>query len=155
MREERSSSGSRRGLRLVALALVLAGCGMPTHYAGIPLARGKADPDLQLLAWRGLADDNAAQLELGIRFEEGNGVPVDLARARNLYRLAGNASGGSVNVCTPAGRDGVNCALVDLGPPPPGLPEARRRYRALAEGATCSRADGPCSDEREAEPPAD
>jgi hypothetical protein len=71
-------------LLLMCAATLASGCNA-NSYAGIPLAAGAADPELQDLARRARSGEERAQLELGIRFEEGRGVPVDLRRARRLY----------------------------------------------------------------------
>jgi hypothetical protein len=68
----------------LALAIVLTGCASPS-YAGIPLTAGAADAELQSLAGRARAGDKDAQLELGIRYEEGRGVERDSESARRLY----------------------------------------------------------------------
>lgn len=70
---------------LAAAALcALAACA-PSSYAGISFAAGSAPAELQSLARRAEAGDKQAQLELGIAYEEGRGVAVDLGRARDLY----------------------------------------------------------------------
>jgi hypothetical protein len=61
------------------LALPLWACANGS-YGGIPLVSGAASVELQDLARRAQAGDKHAQLELGIRFEEGRGVPVDRKR---------------------------------------------------------------------------
>jgi TPR repeat protein len=76
----------RRLAAVVALASLpgLAAC-VADAYAGIPLAPGAADAELRLLAMRARAGDEAARLELGSRFENGDGVPVDPTRACQIY----------------------------------------------------------------------
>jgi len=68
----------------IAAPLGLAAC-FNSSYAGIPFAKDAADPELQSLARLARSGDKHAQLKLGIRYEEGRGVPVDLERARDLY----------------------------------------------------------------------
>ena len=68
-----------RGARAAcAAALLLGTVGLTgcasSSYAGIPLAAGAADPELQRLARRAQAGNRQARLELGKRFEEGVGV---------------------------------------------------------------------------------
>jgi hypothetical protein len=70
---------------LLLCAPLVAGACAATSYAGIPLAAGAADPELQALARRAQAGDGQAQLELGIRYEQGRGVPAQPALARSLY----------------------------------------------------------------------
>lgn len=97
-------------MALPALMLTTA-CAEPSSYMGVSLSPGAADPAVQSLAERarsgesaraghsvGMAAQKAAQLELGIRYEEGNGLPVDLKRARKLYRAAAAPSGGATYV---------------------------------------------------------
>ncbi|MEA3043722.1 MAG: hypothetical protein QOH47_1560 [Sphingomonadales bacterium] len=79
-----------RRLRAAALAFtlacapLLAACAANSH-AGISPAPGGAGPDLQALTRQAQAGDKQAQLELGIRYEEGRGVERDPARAERLY----------------------------------------------------------------------
>ena len=138
------SGGIRRTAPAAALALAagaaLAACAGPSAFAGIPLAPGAAEAGVQRLASRALAGDEGAQLELGIRFAEGRGVPVDLRRALFLYRLAAKASGGTAYVYVPPtgqhGRGGL--IPVYRAEPAAGLEEARlrlRRLRARLSGA--------------------
>ena len=132
-------TASARRLRAAAAALLLLGVPLlasgcaASAYAGIPFAAGAADPELQWLAQRAQAGDKQAQLELGIRYEEGRGVPVDLARARRLYRLAAADSGGTMYVYSPpVGRHGRGGVIpIRSGPPQPGLVEARERLERL------------------------
>ena len=90
---------------------------------------------LAQLAQRG---DKRAQLELGIRFEEGIGVDVDFDRALELYTQAGRTTRGRSQMrFTPAGNsdeDGARPASMNRrdGVRIPGLPEARER-RAMLE----------------------
>jgi hypothetical protein len=63
----------------------LAACASTPTYAGIPLAPGAAEPELQKFARLALAGDASAQLELGKRFDEGRGVASDPARACVIY----------------------------------------------------------------------
>lgn len=83
--KDRVKKGACAVLATCAAAL-LGACAASTSYAGIPLAAGGADSDLQSLARRAQAGDKQAQLELGIRYEEGRGVEADPEAARRLYR---------------------------------------------------------------------
>jgi TPR repeat protein len=126
----RSGRPSAAGALLLASAalLGLAGCAAAA-FAGISLAPGAADPALQQLARRAQSGDKQAQLELGIAYEEGRGVPVDLARAERLYRMAASDSGGTIYVYTPpVGRHGQGRVVpVSRGVGQPGLAEAKAR----------------------------
>jgi hypothetical protein len=81
-----------RGILSAFCAMMLALCASLTisacatnSYAGISFAPGAADPELQALARRARAGDEQAQLELGIRYEHGRGVAINLSRALDLY----------------------------------------------------------------------
>jgi hypothetical protein len=88
----------RRTLRALLGAFVTlcasfmaAGCAA-NSYAGISFAPGAAEPELQAIARRARQGDKGAQLELGIRYEEGRGVPVDLRLAEALYAAAAGSA---------------------------------------------------------------
>jgi hypothetical protein len=124
-----------RGAFAAALSIAagsLSACAS-TSYAGIPLTAGAADAELQDLARRAQAGDKHAQLELGIRYEEGRGVPRDLDRAERLYRLAASDSGGPQHIYTPpVGRHGQGKVVsVSRGPRQPGLAAAKLRLGRL------------------------
>lgn len=121
------------GIAATVTLLLLPACANQS-YMGIPLVAGQVDPELELLANRARAGDKQAQLELGIRFEEGSGVERDLDKARKLYRLAASDSGGSVTVYVPgvSGASG-RVMLIDSMPRRVGLEKARRRLDALDE----------------------
>lgn len=74
-----------------------------------------------------------AQLELGIRFEEGLGVEQDFAKAKKLYALAAADSGGTLWIYQPPVGNGTTGQTVpiDMGPKIYGLNEAKRRLSAL------------------------
>jgi hypothetical protein len=120
-------------LALIAAALLVAACAPATRYQGVSLAAGGADPEIQSLASRAATGDKWAQLELGIRFEEGRGVPMDWRRAARLYRAASRTTGGTIMVYMPPVRRGGTGSVmpVSTGPRMPGLPEARARLDAL------------------------
>jgi len=134
-------------------ALALAACA-PTTYAGIPLRGGAADSELQELARRAHAGDKQAQLQLGIAFEDGLGVPVDLDRASRLYQQAASDSGGAVYIYSPpVGREGSGRVIpVANGPRRQGLAAARARLvrlqRCVASSSPKSPPQGPaqCAD---------
>ena len=63
----------RRALALLMIA-TLAGCAVPTQYMGIALTPGAAPPALQGVAEQALSGNKAAQLALGIAYEEGQGA---------------------------------------------------------------------------------
>jgi hypothetical protein len=125
----------------LALLLLASACGPRTSFQGIPFA-GSADPALSALASRAAGGDRRALLELGIRFEEGRGVPMDWDRAAELYRRAAATTGGTTMVYVPPVRRGASGTVmpINTGPVVHGLPEARARLDALrkrraAEGA--------------------
>jgi hypothetical protein len=94
---------------------------------GVPFAAGAADPELQALARRAQQGDERAQLELGIRYESGRGVLVDLDRAERLYLLAAIERGGTTYVADPRGGGAIPVS----GESAAGLAEAGERLRAL------------------------
>ncbi len=113
----------------------MAGCAaQPQRFAGIPFYSASYPPEVRALAERAAAGDKVAQLELGIRYEEGRGVPVSRRRAERLYRMAASHSGGGRDLeffrpMRPGGRAYV--MPVEGGRFVPGLPEARARLEAL------------------------
>jgi hypothetical protein len=121
------------GLCLASAALALPGCAGPSSYAGISFDPGAADPVLQALARRAQAADKEAQLQLGIRFEEGLGVERSRRHARLLYAKAAadreqptysyhhRGPGQSLGFFAPAGASRREA----------GLEEAKRRLRRL------------------------
>ena len=68
---------------LLAAALLMGACASQ-QYMGVSMKPGGADPAVQALAARASAGDKQAQLDLGIRFEEGSGVARDLDTAKKL-----------------------------------------------------------------------
>lgn len=119
---------------VLATGLLAAGCSAPNAYAGISLAAGAAQAELQALAWRAQGGDKSAQLELGIRYEEGRGVTRDLKRAAALYGRAARTSGGTMWIYSPpVGKARGGVIPVSAGPRVPGLPEAARRLAALTQ----------------------
>jgi hypothetical protein len=105
-------------------------------YAGISLSAGEADPALQSLARRARAGDEHAQLDLGARYEDGDGVPRDLRRAEQLYRRASSPRSATQHIHSPAvGKHGQDRVVVSTGLPKPGLEEARVRLKGLQERA--------------------
>jgi hypothetical protein len=102
----------------------------------LPSGRGPTGTealDLSRLARMAESGDKRAQLELGIRFEEGIGLPVDFDRAARLYASAGSASGGTLWVYSPPVGNGTQGRVIpiDQGPRMPGLTEASERLEAL------------------------
>ncbi len=73
------------------------------------------------------------QLELGLRFEEGVGVGVNLAKARALYRAAASNSGGTAWIYSPPAGNGDHGRVLPIktGSRRPGLAEAKARLKAL------------------------
>jgi hypothetical protein len=130
----------RRGYRLIGFAvqltlmlfggaLVLSACAAPSSYMGISLTTGAAASDLQALALRAQSGDKQAQLDLGVAYEEGRGVGVDLKRAEKLYRMAATTTGGTIYVYQPPVKPGAVGMMVqmDIGPVVHGLEAAQAR----------------------------
>ncbi len=117
---------------LMPTALLLTACAAPTSYAGISFADRKTPSTIRGLAARAQTGDKHALFELGMAFETGEGVPVDIRRARKLYRLAATTTGGTIYVYVPGpkGKPGY-VTPVNTGPVRHGLPEAKARLKAL------------------------
>lgn len=79
------------------------------------------------------ANDRHAQMELGRRFEEGEGVPLDLERAERLYTRAGRTTGGPIWIYVPGVGDNPGGVQRFETPYDYGLPEARVRLARLTE----------------------
>jgi hypothetical protein len=120
---------------MCAALLALAACSAPSRYMGIGFAPGTASQNLQALAQRAQTGDKHAQLALGIAFEEGRGVAVDMKKARKLYRLASTTSGGTLWVYVPSTRKGQagHVMPVNMGPVQSGLAEAKLRLAGLRD----------------------
>jgi len=117
---------------LLAAALLMSGCASQ-QYMGVSLKPGGADPAVQALAARASAGDKQAQLDLGIRFEEGAGVARDLNTAKKLYRQAASDSGGTIWVYTPPVGNGTSGRVVPItkGEKSLGLAEAKKRFEKV------------------------
>jgi hypothetical protein len=117
---------------LIALLAAVPGCTAPTSYMGIVFNSDVVEPELRNLAALASSGDKHAQLELGIRFEEGRGVPIDRNRAITLYRLAAAGSGGPLWVWVPAMVDVPGRVLpITHGQRVQGLIEASKRLQAI------------------------
>ena len=125
------ASRAQGGVKALVLGAILLGTTACTssRYMGISMIPGEASPEVQGLAQRARSGDKPAQLDLGIRFEEGNGVPQDKKRALKLYRQAAGDSGGTVWVYAPSPGNGAPARVipVDRGPRQAGLEEAKAR----------------------------
>ncbi|MDF0545949.1 SEL1-like repeat protein [Sphingobium sp. H39-3-25] len=135
--DSKSAGMTRRfigGIAAAAALLLLQACASRSSFMGIPLSAGQTNPELRQLAARARAGDKRAQLELGIRFEEGRGVGRDIEKARDMYGLAASDSGGSVWVYIPSIGNGIRGRVmqVDRGPKMSGLAEAKARLHLLA-----------------------
>lgn len=126
-----------RRLTLAAALLALAAA-CSTHadrYQGISLAADNPDETLRTIARAAQQGDKRAQLALGIRFETGDGVPVDLRRAERLYRRAAATTGDVRGVYYSGIRPKTEGRVVPswFQPPQAGLPEAQARLEALRQ----------------------
>ena len=127
-----NSNPLRRFIAVAATICALGACSTG-RYAGVDLRPGAAPPDLQRLAEWARAGDKRAQLDLGIRYETGDGVAVDPGRARSLYLAAASRTGGKIFVYSPpVGKNGRGQVIpLDGGPDSEGLPEAKTRLEQL------------------------
>jgi hypothetical protein len=113
-------------------ALALAGCVAGGRNCGPPVGSFAEAPLARLQCSAG-AGDKSAQLELGIRYEEGRGVPADLRRAERLYASAARTRQIPNYVYSaPVGTEKTG-RMVPIGPPRtiPGLLQARARLARL------------------------
>lgn len=139
----RSARSALAAFAFAALAAcTLSGCSPATSFEGISFTSKRVAPELRALATRAAGGDKRAQLELGIRYEEGRGVAPDWRRAERLYRMAATSSGGTTMIYVPpVTRGGSGRVMpVSSGPRISGLQEARERLERLrrrraAEGA--------------------
>jgi hypothetical protein len=117
----------------ILVCVALGGCAAPTSYMGISLAPGAAAGDVQDLARRAQAGDKQAQLDLGIAYEEGRGVEINLNRAERLYRMAAVDSGGVIWVYSPSTGNGDRGRVLPLsiGNSSQGLSLAQDRLASL------------------------
>ena len=101
--------------------------------SGVPIPVELSKAPLVALARLAESGNKFAQLELGIRFEEGRGLPVDVERARRLYELAATDSQGVMPIYQAGvGESPGSTLTVPRGPIDEGLAEARDRLEALS-----------------------
>lgn len=78
----------------------------------------------QLECWASQTGDKRLLLDLGARFEAGDGVPADPARAETLYANAATPKLGTMFIYIPAvGKGAARVMPVRTGPDIPGLAE--------------------------------
>lgn len=122
------------GVAFVApvIALAVSACATSTQYMGIDLASESVLRDIRSLVQRARAGDKHAQLELGIAFEQGRGVPRDLGAACSLYKQAASDSGGPIWAYVP-GLGGGSGQVMQVGDAPfqLGLTAATERLKEL------------------------
>jgi hypothetical protein len=135
-------AGLQDGRRAAACWALLALCA-PVPLGGcatdLPLAPPRSpqsvDPLVEILQLRARRGDRNAQLELGIRYEEGRGVDLNLDTAEHWYRRAARDVARPSQVYSPAvGPHGrARILRVRGGSSSRGLAEARQRLRQLRE----------------------
>ena len=139
-----SGSGPLRSFLLatgLALAASMTACAPARQYLGIDLTAtpmSDAQAELRSLARDAKTGNKYAQLQLGIRFEDGNGVPRDHQIARKLYSAAANDSGGAMWIYSPpVGSETIGRVIaIKQGAVVTGLIEARYRLERLNEHET-------------------
>lgn len=111
----------------------LIACSSNREYFGIELNYSGPPTEVQQLAQLAATGDKQAQLQLGVHFEEGEGVEQSYRTARELYSLAAEPIGGVIYVyrASITEDDAVSIATIDLGPRVSGLSEAARRISEL------------------------
>ena len=89
-----------------------------------------------------ISGDKQALFELGRRYETGNGVPIDLKRARRYYRAAANPTPNTIPVYSPpVGKSTGQVLFLNTGRGAPGLPAAKTalaRVTAALKRPRCS-----------------
>jgi hypothetical protein len=113
------------------LCVLLSSCAARS-VIGADLHLTTADPELQSLVKLARTGDKPAQFELGQRYEEGRGVPVNLSAARLLYEAAAANSGEGVPVWAPGVGDAPGrVVFLESGIKSPGLPAAQQRLKTM------------------------
>lgn len=118
---------------LLLAPFLLAGCVARPDCSLNPIAafsgQSPAVASLECSASRG---DRAAQVALGIQYEEGVGVAQDLHRAAQLYQAASTFTSGSLYFWSPpVGRSPGQIVPLRVGSDQPGLPVAAYRLALL------------------------
>lgn len=110
----------------------LAGC---THHPECGAVADYASARPAALECAAASGDKFAQLELGVRYETGDGVPRDLRRAERLYARAARTETRSRAVYSaPVGDERHGRIIpVSAAATEPGLPEAQERLRRLRQ----------------------
>ena len=124
-------TGLTAGLAL-CVAFLSSGC-ISTPYAGVLQKLNEADPELRSLVQRAQAGNKYAQLELGIRYEEGRGVVVSLAKAKSLYELAATDSKTTRQIYMPSTNKASGGQVISpgIGFKVTGLTEAKTRLARI------------------------
>lgn len=114
---------------------VLTGC----TSGHLDIDRSTLAPALYPLAERAELGDKQAQFDLGMRYANGDGVPLDCSSARRLLRLAASQSGGTLRVYSPPVTNGGSGRVIpiDRGPVRPGLQTAEDALMKLEETGHC------------------
>lgn len=121
------ANGTSRALStLMAAALMISGCACHS-YMGVSLKPGSAEPAVQALAARASAGEKQAQLDLGIRFLNGQGIAADERRACDLFRLSASDTRGPLWIYTPSPGGGAPAHVLPVqnATPTAGLASAR------------------------------
>ena len=119
-------------LGMAAASVMLAGC---AHRASCAAIAGHASATPAALECAAASGDKFAQLELGIRYETGEGVPRDLRRAERFYARAARDEPRSRYVYSAPVGDERYGRLIPIsdGTAAPGLAEAQERLSRLRE----------------------
>jgi len=116
---------------ILPLALMTTGC-VTTVQPCSSLVDVGASASVKALQCVAAAGDPRASLELGERYERGDGVAMDLSKAERLYLLAAKGNSGMSSLYVPSSTDGRYGTVITTrtGPERTGLPEA---WSALAQ----------------------
>ncbi len=122
-------------MALPCVAAPLVACAAPSSYMGISLIADATSVDVQRLAQLAKSGDKQAQLDLGIRFEEGLGVERDLGKATKLYRAAATDTESNTWVYTPPVGNGTSGRVISVSSRERqyGYADARLRLERLLE----------------------
>ena len=116
----------------MGLLLMTAGCGSLRQMAATFCKSDHADPEIASLMQSSCEGNHRSSLSLGLRYEKGQGVPLDPARARQYYKRAATPRSGTTYIYVPAaGKVAGYTMPINTGPDLPGLAEAQYRLALM------------------------
>jgi len=122
----------KRSILLIAFVAALGGCSGQTTIGAMFCKSEHPSPEITALMQASCEGDRQASINLGRRFEAGNGVTVDGKLARKFYKVAATGSIGKTSIWVPgAGAVKGHLLFVNSGPAVAGLAEAQYRLGLL------------------------